>query len=139
MEFGGFWKRVAASIIDSTIAGVVGYLVGFIVFLPIILEDPNLEESIINFFANILSLIIGWIYFSSFESSRFQGSPGKMALGMVVTDERGQRISFGRASGRFFGKFVSGLLLCIGFIMVGFTEKKQGLHDIMAGCLVQNK
>ncbi|MCI0556277.1 MAG: RDD family protein, partial [Anaerolineae bacterium] len=63
----------------------------------------------------------------------------KMALGIVVTDMNGNRISFGRATGRYFGKILSGLIIYIGYIMVAFTEKKQGLHDMMASCLVLNK
>lgn len=62
-----------------------------------------------------------------------------MALGIKVTDMSGNRVSFGKATGRYFGKFISALILSIGFIMVAFTEKKQGLHDMMAGCLVVNK
>jgi uncharacterized RDD family membrane protein YckC len=70
------------------------------------------------------------------ESSSKQATLGKMALGIIVTDLEGQRISFGKATGRHFSKIVSGIILYIGFIMVAFTEKKQGLHDMMAGCLV---
>ena len=62
-----------------------------------------------------------------------------MALGIKVTDLEGNRISFGKATGRYFGKIVSGILLFIGYIMVAFTSKKQGMHDMMAGCLVINK
>ena len=60
-----------------------------------------------------------------------------MAFGMKVTDLQGQRLSFGLATGRHFAKILSGLILCIGFIMVGFTEKKQGLHDMIVGTLVR--
>jgi uncharacterized RDD family membrane protein YckC len=59
-----------------------------------------------------------------------------MALGLKVTDLGGHRISFVRATGRHFAKILSGLLLCVGFIMVGFTRYKQGLHDMIAGTLV---
>jgi uncharacterized RDD family membrane protein YckC len=62
-----------------------------------------------------------------------------MALGIKVTDLSGERIGFGKATGRYFGKIISGLILLIGYIMVAFTEKKQGLHDMMAGCLVVSK
>jgi uncharacterized RDD family membrane protein YckC len=51
----------------------------------------------------------------------------------------GEKISFGKATGRYFGKIISGMILCIGYIMAGFTEKKQALHDMMAGCLVVRK
>jgi hypothetical protein len=72
------------------------------------------------------------------ESSTKQGTLGKMALGIKVTDLNGNRIDFSKASGRYFGKIISSIILCIGYIMVAFTQKKQGLHDIMAGCLVVN-
>ena len=60
-----------------------------------------------------------------------------MILGMKVTDLYGNRISFARATGRHFAKFISGLMLGFGFLMVAFTERKQGLHDIVAGTLVR--
>jgi len=59
-----------------------------------------------------------------------------MALGLVVADEMGQRISFGRATGRYFAKILSSLILLIGFFMIGWTARKQGLHDMIAGTLV---
>jgi len=71
------------------------------------------------------------------ESSSYQATLGKMIFGMKVTDLNGNRISFERATGRHFAKWLSGLVLCIGYIMVGFTERKQGLHDLLAGTLVR--
>jgi len=59
-----------------------------------------------------------------------------MIFGMKVTDLNGNRISFARATGRHFAKWLSTLILWIGFIMVGFTDRKQGLHDMLAGTLV---
>jgi len=88
---------------------------------------------------NILGIILGWVYFAIMESSSTQGTLGKMALGIKVTDLEGSRVGFGKATGRHFGKIISALILLIGFIMVAFTQKKQGLHDMMAGCLVVNK
>jgi uncharacterized RDD family membrane protein YckC len=70
------------------------------------------------------------------ESSSKRATLGKMALGIIVTDLEGKRISFGRATGRFFSKILSGIIIYIGFIMVAFTDKKQGLHDMIAGTLV---
>ena len=61
---------------------------------------------------------------------------GKRAMGIKVTDDYGRRIGFGRASGRFFGKIVSGLIFYIGFMLAGWTSRKQALHDMMAGSLV---
>ena len=74
------------------------------------------------------------------ESSEHQGTLGKMALGLTVTDMQARPVSFARASGRFFSKMITGMIpLAIGYIMAGFTEKKQALHDIIAGCLVLRK
>jgi uncharacterized RDD family membrane protein YckC len=70
------------------------------------------------------------------ESSSWQATLGKKILGLRVTDLAGNRITFARASGRFFGKILSGMILGIGFLMAGFTARKQALHDILAGCLV---
>jgi uncharacterized RDD family membrane protein YckC len=70
------------------------------------------------------------------ESSSMQATLGKMALGLKVTDLNGKQISFGKATGRYFAKIISAIILLIGFIMVAFTEKKQGLHDMIAGTLV---
>jgi len=83
--------------------------------------------------------LVPWIYNAAMESSFKQATLGKMALGMIVTDMDNKRISFLRASGRYFGKILSSLILMIGFIMPIFTEKKQALHDIIAKCLVISK
>jgi len=73
------------------------------------------------------------------ESSKFSGTLGKMAIGIKVTDMEGNRISFARATGRYFARIVTNLTMLIGYIMAGFTEKKQALHDILANCLVVRK
>jgi len=70
------------------------------------------------------------------ESSDKQATMGKMALGIIVTDLEGNRVSFGRATGRYFAKILSALILLIGYMMTGFTQKKQALHDMIAGTLV---
>ena len=88
----------------------------------------------------VVVLVLSWLYFAGMESSEHQGTLGKMALGLAVTDMNGLRISFARASGRFFAKIITGLVpLYIGYIMAGFTEKKQALHDMIASCLVLRK
>ena len=84
----------------------------------------------------VLTIAASWLYEALMESSSYQATLGKMIFGMKVTDLYGNRISFARATGRHFAKILSGMILCIGFIMVGFTERKQGLHDLIAGTLV---
>lgn len=138
MKYAGFWKRFAASFIDGIITMIGGAVVGFIFGIIMVAggtEDPGVVERL----AQILGFILGWLYSSVMESSPTQGTLGKMAMGIKVTDLSGDRIGFGKATGRFIGRIISGLILFIGFIMVAFTEKKQGLHDMMAGCLVVNK
>jgi len=84
----------------------------------------------------VLIIIIPWLYFAGFECSRGQATPGKTLMRIVVTDKEGNRISFARATLRHFAKFISTLIIFIGFIMIGLTKKRQGLHDKIAGCLV---
>jgi len=122
--YAGFWRRFVALLIDGIILSLAGVLIGFVFG-----EPPGR-------FNSLVSTIAGWLYFSLMESSEKQATLGKMALGIYVTDNYGNRITFGRATGRYFGKFVSALTLCIGYIMAAFTEKKQALHDMMAGCVV---
>jgi uncharacterized RDD family membrane protein YckC len=84
----------------------------------------------------MLLIVVPWLYFAGFESSRSQGTPGKVLMHLVVTDMDGIKPTFARTTLRFFGKFISALIIFIGFIMIGFTKKHQGLHDKIAGCLV---
>ena len=85
----------------------------------------------------LVTIPTSWLYCALMESSSYQATLGKMIFGMKVTDLCGNRISFARATGRHFAKILSGLILCIGFIMVGLSERKQGLHDLLAGTLVR--
>lgn len=77
-----------------------------------------------------------WLYYAFFESSNMQGTPGKKACRLVVCDIDGRRISFWKATGRYYGKFISLITFGIGFLMCSYTKKRQCLHDIMAGCQV---
>jgi uncharacterized RDD family membrane protein YckC len=90
-------------------------------------------------FSILVVAVAGWLYFAMMESSNKMATLGKMAIGIKVTDLNGNRISFGRATGRYFAKILSGMILMIGYIMAGFTEKKQALHDMIASCLVVMK
>lgn len=147
MDYAGFWLRFAAYCIDGLILGLVGIsaLVPFGGMLAILRLNEgdwarNPAVLLATGFWGLVLLALAffgqWLYFALFESSAWQATPGKRAIGLIVSDEAGRRLSFGRASGRFLGKILSGLILNIGFIMAGFTEKKQALHDILAGCLV---
>ncbi len=152
VTYAGFWKRFVAYIIDDLVLSAAGVFVVLIVggvfglgILSSLGEESEAGVALIAAAASAILMIVvgimvgGWLYYALMESSQNQGTLGKMALGIKVTDLDGNRISFGKATGRYFGKIVSGMILYIGFIMAGFTEKKQALHDIMAGCLVVNK
>jgi uncharacterized RDD family membrane protein YckC len=157
--YAGFWLRVLAAILDGFVLGIpVGCI---IVALAIALgagatlhninpDDPPtaIIAALIGFiFLFIIVLAVGeWLYFALLEASSWQATVGKKVLGLYVTDLEGKRISFGRASGRFCaGRLlglvagVGGLYFLVSCICVGFTEKKQALHDMIAGCLVMKK
>jgi uncharacterized RDD family membrane protein YckC len=151
MAYAGFWLRLVAYIIDSAVllfafgicvglaAGILG--AGFVhTFGQEMNGAPNFLAPVIVFViftCVFVSLVGGWLYYAWFESSVHQGTLGKMALGLIVTDMEGRRVTFARASGRFFAKLITGMIpLFIGYIMAGFTEKKQALHDMIASCLV---
>ncbi len=151
VDYAGFWLRLLALIIDNVILGL-----GFVlVLIPLIfltdlhklLDDFHPDEDMNNvgiaMFAGIIlvaatvSLILTWLYHALMESSNWQATLGKKVLGLVVTDMAGRRASFGRSTGRHFGKLITNLIPAfLGYIMAGFTEKRQALHDMMSGCLV---
>ena len=133
MNFAGFWIRVLAYIIDSIPLAIISFVLALIAGEDFISTDPSAP---LYTATDLISLLVGIAYFVGFESSAFQATPGKMALGLIVVDTDGRRISVARALGRYFAKIPSALILGIGFIMVAFTERKQGLHDMIAGTLV---
>jgi uncharacterized RDD family membrane protein YckC len=85
---------------------------------------------------NLLAVGMGWVYFAWMESSKKQATLGKMLLGMQVTDERRERITMRRATGRYFAEILSVLTLGIGYLMVLWDDDRQALHDKVAGTLV---
>lgn len=129
----GFWMRVAAYLLDYLVLLAVMFTVGLLVAAMKSVGESS-EVSVAGW--QVLNLGITWLYFAAFESSSWQATPGKRALGMRVVDLHGAPIGFGRATGRFLGKIPSGLILCIGYMMAGWTTRKQALHDMMAGCCV---
>jgi uncharacterized RDD family membrane protein YckC len=118
--YGGFWKRVLATLIDAVVVSAVTGLIISITFG-------------IGWFVVFFSQ---WLYEAFMTSSSWQATLGKRVLNMVVTDAQGQRITFARATGRHFAKWLSTMVLGIGFLMVAFTRKKQGLHDMLADTYV---
>ena len=150
VDYGGFWLRFLAYLID----GAVIMLGIFVVAIPLVFltglgtllsrirpeEDFNdagfwLIMALIFLLATV-SLAVTWLYHALMESSEWQATVGKKVLDLVVTDLAGRRVSFWRATGRHFAKIVSNMIYPFGHIMAGFTGQKQALHDMIAGCLI---
>jgi uncharacterized RDD family membrane protein YckC len=152
--YAGFWLRVVAAIIDSIALAIPFTPIVFLLFagmVPAIMHSADPVELVVSLLPRILlltifSAIASWLYWSLMESSSWQATLGKKALGLYVTDMQGRRASFGRTSGRYCaGRLVTivpsigGLYFFVSCICAGFTEKKQAIHDIIAGCLVLRK
>lgn len=142
----GFWRRVAAWVIDILIVGTIHWVLvlslGTWLMVPWAMLGGVHGVAMARFFDTALQplgIVVVWLYFALCEASAWQATPGKLALGLRVTDEWGQRIGFARATGRTFGKCISALILGVGFLMAGWTVRKQALHDLMAGCCVVRK
>ncbi|MBN1348966.1 RDD family protein [candidate division KSB1 bacterium] len=137
-SYAGFWRRFAAYVFDSVILGYFfNNIYWFIVNQMRLGFRGDVDSELISTFVIFpIFGIIAWCYFSGMESSPLQATVGKYLVGIYVTDSNGERISFGRATGRYFAKILSGIILSIGYLMAGFTEKKQALHDMVANSLV---
>ena len=153
--YAGFWKRVIAYLVDAIVLYfpnmVMDRLLGG-ARAQVTLEQAlsratgdvqHVLEAYQQYYASmwpamLIGALLAWLYFAACESSPWQGTIGKLALGIRVTDLQGRRISFPKALGRYGAKLISFLILFIGVLMVAWTPRKQGLHDLMAGTLVLN-
>lgn len=141
VEYVGFWIRFCAAFLDGLIVIVAGMVVGGVAgfFIGVTMAaSGNADgiEMLAGVVGQILGIVVAWLYDALQTSSASQATLGKRAMGIVVTDEAGQRISFGRATGRFFSKYLSALILMIGYIMAAFTDRNRALHDMIAGTVV---
>jgi len=115
----GFWRRCAAYMLDS-----------------LILFVPTVVINVIPLLGVLMFLVGRWLYYALMESSNWQATLGKRAFGIKVTDDAGRRVSFGVATGRYFGAAISNMILYVGYMLAGWTARKQALHDLMAGTCV---
>jgi uncharacterized RDD family membrane protein YckC len=152
VAYAGFWLRFVAYVIDAVVSGIAFLILLIPLFvltgagaaLAKIISDDDIGDAwgafmgvgfIFGFFGIIL--VVSWLYHAFSESSSWQATPGKKILSLKVTDMTGQPISFARASARYFAKIITAMIpLFIGYIMAGFTEKRQAIHDMIASCLV---
>jgi uncharacterized RDD family membrane protein YckC len=152
-NYAGFWLRLVAAIIDGIILSATNWIIFAAVGISSVglfpfsgMQADDFDPAV---FIAALSAMFGvaWfvgraidiLYHSLMESSKFQGSVGKIALGIVVTDVNGAKLDFTKALVRNLCKIISGMILWIGYIMAGLTDKKQALHDMIAGTLVVKK
>jgi uncharacterized RDD family membrane protein YckC len=129
LNYAGFWIRFGAVIIDGVILQILNVAVAFVVDGSYNFLTPSLS-------VQLLSLVVGVLYYVGMESSARQASLGKMAVGIKVGKANGERISFANALGRYFAKILSALILFIGYMMAGWDDKKQALHDKLANTYV---
>lgn len=150
IAYAGFWLRFVAWFIDAIVLGIGGGILtapfaGWgLANLHSLMHGRTFspDEFFVHGFvfrAIVVKALLHWAYYSLLESSTWRATLGKKALGLEVTDLNGARISFGRATGRWAARYVSVMTLGIGYLMAGFTEKKQALHDMIAGTLVIRK
>ena len=116
--YAGFWQRFLAGIIDSIILIVIEVI---LIFIPII--------------GWILSLFVTWLYFGIQHSSTKQATFGMRALDIKITNENHGKIGFWRATGNFYLTVISALVVFIGFLMIAFTSRKQGFHNLISRTL----
>lgn len=163
-ELAGVGYRFLAHLLDGVIVGIplsfIMFILAALFFISspesaFILEDDNYyyETTVMTddewaaiiglIFFYIISIAIGmlitWLYYVLMESSKCQGTLGKMAVGIKVVKVTGEKVTFGRATGRFFAKSFLSPILYIGYIIAFFTEKKQALHDLIASTIVVKK
>ena len=149
--YAGFWRRLVAYILDSLLLSILLSPIN-LVLMPAGAKNmmetmftninhnqmalPDINDLIKMLAISAVTTLIIFFYYASCESSRYQATPGKLALGLKVIDIHGNKLSFWKASGRYVAKFVSALTLFIGYIMAGTTKHQQALHDELTNCLV---
>lgn len=149
--YAGFLIRFVAAFLDSLLVGVVNWAITIPIYMAAGVPLFSLEQQqnpdpafaakylAVMGVTSMVSIILGWLYEAVLTSSERQATFGKQAFGIQVTDVNGARISFARATGRHFAKYLSAFTLLIGYLIQPLTERKQALHDIIAGTLVVKK
>lgn len=162
-RYAGFWLRFLASVLDGFILGIplmiLQSIINAVVYVPrftqyfndfnVMMMDGYVEEDvllgfyqlqlemiIVSFLINLVACVL---YYAGLEGSKLQGTLGKKICGIKVVDSEGERISYFRAVGRFFGKYLSFITLMVGYIMAGVREDKRALHDLVAKTYVLKK
>jgi uncharacterized RDD family membrane protein YckC len=137
--YAGFWKRFAAYFLDSIVVAIINVPVSLVFNLIGAASGNETLAVVLSMVAMLGGFVIGIGYYAGFHASKGGATLGKMAVGIKVVRSDGERITFLRGVGRYFGFILSSLTLMIGFIMAAFTERKQALHDMLCDTLVVDK
>ena len=137
VRYAGFLLRVVATLIDLGIIWVFAWLVSALLGISFLAATPEdlADTTILHVLISII-LFAAWVYFATMESSTMQATLGKAFMGLYVTDIHGARATFLRASARHWFKLLSTVIFFVGYLMAIFPPRRQGLHDMLAGCLV---
>jgi uncharacterized RDD family membrane protein YckC len=141
IKYAGFWIRFAGGFVDYIILILPEFL---FTANPVIIylwhgsghATTQADIDAANIIGPVLSILFWWIYCSVLLSCPWQATLGMKACGLKIVDHSGKCISFGRATGRYFAEVLSALFCLIGYLMIAWTSKKQGLHDLIAGTFV---
>jgi uncharacterized RDD family membrane protein YckC len=137
-----FFRRVAAKVIDLFVVSAALHISGCTGVLSVLRDDDEWrsdDRAFALFVSIVVVLVASWVYFAAMESSAWQATLGKRALGIVVTDLRGARMSFECASIRFASSLVSAAILGLGFLVMLVNARCQCLHDVIAGTAVTRR
>jgi uncharacterized RDD family membrane protein YckC len=144
----GFWRRFWGHLLDHFLLGVVMTPVILLIMMPLMATssigwaDSDLPEEVAGALAGavltvvFMTVTVNWLYFAILHSSSRQATIGQWALGIRITDLDARRISFARASGRYFASMLTGLTFGIGYLIMLLTARRQTLHDLIAGTVV---
>lgn len=137
-DYAGFWVRFSAAVVDGLIFMLGYFVIAFGLGMVLGSQDMAIDENdvTVQVLDQLASLLLGWLYYALQEAGPHQATFGKRVMGIRVTGLDGGRITFLRATGRYFAEILSALTLMIGYIIAGFTPRKQALHDYIAGTLV---
>lgn len=141
--YAGFWKRTAAYLIDMVILSIlgaaVGGAVGGLIGAATGASGTASDATGFQLLVQLAAALAAACYYGWFYASLQRATPGKLAIGIKVVRGDGTGCGFWRGFARYFAMIPSGLILGIGFLMAGFTQRKQALHDLICDTVVVDK
>jgi uncharacterized RDD family membrane protein YckC len=137
VHYAGFWRRVAAMLVDVLLLFFPGTILRVGVGMPPPWSPQPMKDGEMGLYLTVFAIttVFTWLYSALLESSRWRGTLGQQLLDMRVGDGRDRRISFGRATARYFAQYLSAALCLVGYLFNLWTPRRQTLHDMVAGCV----